>query len=128
MICFCLQPLVDAELLADFRALDDKKLLVELLLQFALPLESEVCWTDDTSIRSANPRKLQFSNEQPGHDGLAGTRVVGEQEPDTGELQKVVVDGFELVRQRIDTGNRKAKVRIKLVGDSQRIGLEAQAQ
>ena len=41
------EPLVDAELVADVVALDDDELLVELLLQFALPLEGEVGGADD---------------------------------------------------------------------------------
>jgi hypothetical protein len=44
---FLLQPLVDAELLADVAPLEDQKLLIELLLEFPLPLEAEVGRADD---------------------------------------------------------------------------------
>lgn len=37
-----LQPLVDAELVANVAALQDKELLVEFLLQLSLPLERQV--------------------------------------------------------------------------------------
>ena len=35
---------------------------------------------------------------------------------------------FELVRQRVDARDREPEIRIELVGDSERIGLEAEAQ
>ena len=52
---------------------------------------------------------LQFLEQQPGHDRLAGAGVVGQQEPDARQLQEVAVDGLQLVRQRIDAGDRSEK-------------------
>ena len=122
-----LQPLVHAELVADVLALHDEELLVELLLQFALPLEGEVRRADDQDALG-EAAELQFPDEQAGHDRLAGAGVVGQQEADAGELEQVVVDGFELVRQRIDAGDRQAEVGIELVGDAEGVGLEAEAE
>ena len=65
---------------------------------------------------------------RPGHDRLAGAGVVGQQEAHAGELEQVVVDRFELVRQRIDARDRQAEVRIELVGDAERVCLEAEAK
>ena len=118
-----LQPLVDAELVADVAALEDQELLVELLLQLALPLEGEVGRADDQDPLG-QAAQLQFADEQARHDGLAGAGVVGEQEADAGELQQVVVDGLKLVRQRIDARDGEAEVRVELVGDAQRVGLK----
>ena len=121
------EPLVDAELVADVVALDDEELLVELLLEFPLPLEGEVGRGHDQDAL-AHPPELEFLDQQPGHDRLAGPGVVGQEEPDAGELQQVVVDRFELVRQGIDARDGQAEVGIKLVGDAQRISLDAEAK
>ena len=40
----------------------------------------------------------QLFDEQARHDRLAGARVVGEEESDSGEAQEVVVNRLELVR------------------------------
>ena len=127
MTWLLLQPLVDAELVADVAALEDEELLVELLLQLALPLEGEVGRADDQDALG-QAAELQLADEQAGHDRLAGAGVVGQQEADAGELQQVVVDGLELVRQRIDARDREAEVGIELVGDAERVGLEAEAE
>ena len=79
-------------------------------------------------MRSAHAAELEFPDQQPGHDRLAGAGVVGQQEADAGELREIVVDGFELVRQRVDAGDGQAEVGIELVGDAERIGLDAEAQ
>lgn len=47
---------------------------------------------------------------------------------DAGELQQVVVNRFQLVRQRIDTRGGQAEVGIDLVGDAARVGLQAKPQ
>ena len=43
-------------------------------------------------------------------------------------VEKVVVDRLELVRERIDPGNREPEVRVELVGDAECVGLEAESQ
>ena len=108
-------------------ALQDDELLVELFLQLALPLKCQVCRADDQDT-FGQPAKLQFPDEQPGHDRLAGAGIIGEQEADAGELEQVVVNRLELMRQRIDARDRKAEVRIELVGDAERVGLEAEPE
>ena len=122
-----LQPLVDAELVADVLALEDEELLVELLLQLALPLEGEVGRADDQDALG-EAAQLELADEQARHDGLAGAGIVGQQEADARELEQVVVDRFELMRQRIDARDREAEVGIELVGDAERVGLEAEPQ
>ena len=122
-----LQPLVHAELLADVLALHDQELRVELLLQLALPLEGEVRRADDQDALGEAP-KLQLADEQARHDGLARTGVVGEQEANARELEQVVVDRFELMRQRIDARDREPEVGVELVGDAERVGLQAEAE
>ncbi len=45
-----------------------------------------------------------------------------------GDLQQVVVDGFKLMRQRVDAGDGQREVGVVLVGQSQPHGLDAQAE
>ena len=104
-----------------------RNFVVELLLQFALPLEGEVGRADDQDALG-QAAQLELADEQPRHDGLAGAGVVGQEEADAGELEQVVVDRFELVRQRIDARDRQTEVGIELVGDAERVRLEAEAQ
>ena len=108
-------------------AFHDEELLVELLLEFPLPLEGEVGRADDQNALG-QAAQLQFPDQQAGHDRLAGAGVVGQEEAHAGELQQVVVDRLELVRQGIDARDRQAEVRIELVGDAERVSLDAQAK
>lgn len=99
---FLLEPLVDTELITQVAPLQDQKLLVEFLLQLPLPLECEIGGSDDQdSLGQA--AHLELPDEQSRHDRLAGAGVVGEQEADAGELEEVVVDRLELVRERVNT-------------------------
>ena len=66
--------------------------------------------------------------QQARHDRLAGAGVVGQQEADARQLEEVVVDGFELVRQRIDAGDREREVGVVLVGQPQPQGLDAEPE
>ena len=43
----------------------------------------------------------QLLDQQPGHDGLAGAGIVGQQEAQRLAGQHLVVDGGDLVRQRV---------------------------
>ncbi len=108
-------------------AANDVELLAELVRQFALPLEREVGRRDDqhTAHQAAG---LQFLEQQPRHDRLAGAGVVRQQEANARQLQEVAVDGFELMRQRIDAGDREREERIVLVGQAETMGLDAQAE
>ena len=121
------RPLVDAELVADVVAHEYDELLVELLAQFPLPLERQVCRTDDEDSLG-EPPQLEFADEQAGHDGLARAGVVGQQKSHAGELQEVLVDGFELVRERIHPRDGQPEVGIELVGDAEGVCLQSQPE
>ena len=121
------EPLIHAELVADVLALEDKELGVELFLQLALPLEGEVRRADDQDALG-EAAQFQLADEQARHDGLARAGVVGQQKAYARELEQVVVDGFELMRQRIDARDREPEVRIELVGNAERIGLKPKPQ
>ncbi len=122
-----LLPLVEPKLLADVRALHDLELGLEFLLQFALPLEGEVRGTDDQNPLG-EAAQLQLPDQEPRHDGLARARVIGQQEPHTGELEQIVVDRLQLVGKRVHAGNGQSEVRIELVGDAERVGLDSETK
>ncbi len=122
-----LQPLVYAELVANVLALEHEELRVELLLELALPLEGEIGRTDDQDALG-EAAELEFTDEQPGHDRLASAGVIRQQESYACELEEVVVDRFELVRQRVHPRDREPEVGVELVGDAEGVGLEAEAQ
>ena len=92
-----LQPLVDPELVADVAALEHDKLLVELFLEFPLPLKRQVRGAYHQDAFDETP-KLELTHQETRHDGLARTRIVGEQKAHAGQLEQVLVDRFELVR------------------------------
>ena len=59
---------------------------------------------------------------------VAGARVVGEQEANARQLQEIVVDRLELVRQRIDARDRQREVRVVLVRKAQPCGLDSELE
>ena len=120
-----LHPLVDAELLAQVAPLQDLERLVELLLQLALPLEREVRRDHDQDALGEAPQP-QLADQQPGHDRLPGPGVVGQQEAHARQLQQVVVDRLQLVRQRVDARDRQAEAGIEFPGNPECVGLEPQ--
>ena len=122
-----LQPLVHSELVVDVAASHHDELLVELLQEFPLPLESQVGGADDEYPLHQAP-ELELPDEKAGHDGLAGAGVVGQQEPDAGQLHEVLVDRLQLVGQRIHAGDGEAEVGVELVGDAQSVGIQGQLQ
>src|SRR6185312_7288414 len=114
-------------LLADIAPLQHFELLVEFLLELALPLEREVGRADDEHALD-QLAQLQLADKEAGHDRLAGASVVGEQEAHPRELQEVVVHRLELVWQRIDPADREPEIRVELISDAEGIGLKAKAQ
>jgi hypothetical protein len=74
------------------------------------------------------PSELEFAEKQPGHDGFASAGIIRQEETHLGQFEQIVVDGFELMGQRVHPRDRQPKIRIKLVGNTQRIGLQPQPQ
>ncbi len=65
-----------------------------------------------------------LAHGEAGHDGLAGARVVGEQEAERVLPEHPLVDRDALVRQRVDAGRLAGEGRVALVtvGQMQRLG------
>src|SRR5207302_1040558 len=102
---------------------DDVELLSELIGQLPLPLEGEVGGGHDQSSPDQTSG-LQLLEQEPRHDGLAGARVVGEEKANAGQPEEVIVDRFELVRQRIDAGDGKREEGVVFVGQAEAVGLD----
>ena len=74
---------------------------MESAVELVLPLLRETAGTDDeTPLQVAAGDQLL--DEQPGHDGLAGARVIGEQEAKGLAGQHGLVHRGDLMRQRLD--------------------------
>jgi len=80
----------------------------ELLIKLALPLEGEVGRTDDQDALG-QAAQLKLADQQAGHNGLAGAGVIGQQKAHPPQLQHVVVNRFELVRQRVSARDGQPK-------------------
>ncbi len=65
---------------------------------------------------------------RPGHDGLAGAGIVGEQEPQRLARQHLAIDGGDLVRQRLDLGGADGEIGIEEVRQPEPVGLRGQTQ
>lgn len=88
------------------------------------PLKREVGRDHDENAL-CETAQLELTEEQPCHDGLTGTRIIRQEKVDPREPQKIVVDGLELVRQRVNARDRDPEVGVDLVGDPEAVGLEA---
>ncbi|MBF8306153.1 MAG: hypothetical protein HW398_1341, partial [Acidobacteria bacterium] len=102
-------PEIHAVLHPQIAAAQDVEALLEFVGHFALPLEGEVGRTHNQDA-FGEPAQFQFLDQQARHDGLAGARIVGEQEAAPRRFQQVIVNRVELVRQGIDPRNGKAEV------------------
>ena len=100
----------------DHVAAQDVEAKVELVEQLLLPLLDQASWCDDeAAVEIAT--KHQLADVQPGHDRLARTRVVGEQEPQRLEWEQPAVDSFDLVGQRLDGGRTDGRERVEQVSE-----------
>ena len=100
---------------------------VEPAVQLVLPLLGEAAGADDqTALKVAAGDQLL--DEQPRHDGLAGARVVGEQEAQGLPGQHGFVDRGDLVRQRLDHRRVHGEHGIEEMGEADplRFGDEAE--
>lgn len=109
------------------RRADYLERLAKFFLQLALPLKTEVRWRDDQRPLHETS-DLQLLEEQARHDRLPGTGVVGEEEPDAWQSHEIVVNGFELVRQWVDTRDGEGKVWVVLVSEPETCGFDAKAE
>ena len=94
----------------------------ELLPQLVLPLLDEAPRSDHQAALDV-AADHQLLAEQPGHDRLAGARVVGEQEAQRLARQHLVVDRVDLVRQRVEVRRLHGEERVEQVGQRDPLSL-----
>jgi len=95
---------------------------VELLGELGLPLLGKRAWNDDEAAAQVAPHD-ELADEEPGHDRLAGARIVGEEERERLAGQHRLVDGGDLVRQRLDQARAHRDVRVEEIGKVDPLGL-----
>lgn len=81
-------------------------------VQLILPLLCETSRAHDQAPAQIASRN-QFLDEEPRHDRLAGAGVIGEQEAQWLTRQHRLIDGRDLVRQRLDLRGVDRKERIE---------------
>ena len=94
-------------------------------VEFVLPLFGQAAGADDEAALQIAADD-QLLDEQPRHDGLAGARVVGQQETQRLARQHRLVDRRDLVRERIDEGRVHGEHRVEQMrqADAMRFGHE----
>ena len=122
------QPLIDAELLADVRC---RLRTVNFSSNFSL--SSRCHWKvrlagHTTRTRSAKPRSFSSRSSRPAMMVLPAPASSASRKRTRASLQQIVVNRFELMRQRIDARDRKAEIWIELVGDAEHVGLQAEPE
>jgi hypothetical protein len=85
---------------------------VELLGQLRLPLLDERTGYDDEAAAEVAADD-ELADEEPGHDRLAGARVVGEQEAQRLAGQHLLVHRGDLVWEGLDLGGVDAEDRVR---------------
>ena len=76
----------------------DFKHNAEFFQQFILPLLGEAAGRDDQDAFGVRPHQ-QFANQQAGHNGFAGTGIIGQHVTQWLAREHGFVDGGYLVRQ-----------------------------
>src|SRR5690606_24841083 len=87
----------------------------------------EVARTDDEAPLEV-PAGHQLLDEEPGHDRLAGARVVGEQEAQRLAGKHDLVDRGDLVRQRVHERGMNSEQWVEEVREASPMGLGGEAK
>src|SRR6266511_2901053 len=82
---------------------EDLEWEVEPAVQFILPLFDQTAWADYEAALKVAARN-QLLHEQAGHDRLAGSGIVSQQKTQRLTRQHRLVDGGNLMWERIDDG------------------------
>ena len=89
--------------------------------QLVLPLFGEAARADDQATLQV-PARDQLLDQKPRHDGLAGAWVVGEEEAQRLTRQHRLVDGGDLMRQRVDDRRVNRQQRVEQVREADALG------
>ena len=92
-------------------AFDHQEVLLEAFDQLPAPLVLEVAWGDDENPPD-EVAELHLLDDQAGHDRFSGSRIVGDEKADAGQLQDVAVNRLDLVGQGVHLGGVHSQERI----------------
>jgi hypothetical protein len=87
---------------------------LETAVKLILPLLGKAAWADDKTPLQVTTG-YQFLDEQAGHDGLAGTRIIGKKKPKRLPRKHGLVNGSYLVWQRLNKRGMDSQYRIEQV-------------
>ena len=100
---------------------------LEAAVELVLPLFGEAAGTDDEAALEVAAGD-QLLDEEAGHDGLAGARIVGEEEAQGRAGQHGLVDGGDLVGKGLDVGGVDGQQGVEEVGEADALGLGDEAE
>jgi hypothetical protein len=106
---------------------EDLERQLEAAVELVLPLLGETAGADDQAALG-DRRGHQLLDEQPGHDGLAGAGIIGQEEAQRLARQHGLVDGGDLVRQRLDVGGVHRHHGVEQVGEADALRFGNQAE
>ena len=103
------------------------KTQMKFVVQFVLPLFRQAAGADDETTPEIATGH-EFLDEQPGHDGLARTGIIGQYITQGDAAQHFLIDGGNLVRQRLYIRRVDGEIGIKqmCVMDTPCFGSKAQ--
>ena len=79
-------------------------------------------------MRRASARMMQLADVETGHDGLAGAGIVGQDEAQRLRGQHRLVDGRDLVRQRVHVRRVDGHHRVEEEGQVDALGLDGELE
>ena len=106
----------------DHGPVNHSEIFLKLLFHFSKPLIFKMAWNHNKDPVHQTPVFKLFDQESC-HDGLACSRIIGQEESDPGIAEDVVINGFYLVGKGIHLGNAHGEEGIELIGVSDAVGL-----
>src|SRR5207245_1522174 len=100
---------------------------VELAVELVLPLLYQHSGADDEATAEVTSDH-EFLDEKPGHDGLSGPWVVGQQEAERLTEEHLLVDRRDLVGERVDQRGVHCEKWVEEVGEVNSVRLRDQPE
>ena len=99
---------------------------MELGIQLVLPLFRQTAGRyDQTALQVA--ARDQLTDEEPGHDGLAGTGVIRQNKTEREPGQHLLIYSGDLVRERLHGGGMYGQIGVKQMGQADAVSFGSQA-
>ncbi len=106
---------------------EDAELQPEFLEQLVPPLLDEAAGRDDQDAAGVRPHD-QFADVEAGHDRLARAGIVGQDEAQRLARQHRLVDGGDLVRQRVHVRGVDRHHRVEQESEVDALGLDGKLE